>query len=94
MQQSDVLEVLLEVAAEAGMRVQIAGREARGGDALPLASGVCKVRGEWWVVLSSSEPVGSQIQTLAAALKKHAGTLLEERHLPPAVRSVVDAARG
>lgn len=94
MEERDVLEVLLELAAEAGVRVQIAGREARGGDALPLVSGVCRVRGEWWVVLSSSEPVGAQIRTLGEALKKHAGTLLDDRHLPPAVRDLLDDLPG
>ncbi len=90
MEQGDVLEVLLELAAEAGLRVRVAGREALGADSLPLASGVCRVRGEWWVVLSSSEPTEAQIRTLAEALEKHAKSLLEERHLPPAVRAVID----
>ena len=95
MQPSDVLEVLLALASEAGMRVQVAGRDARPGDALPpVASGICRVRGVWWVVLSSNEPAEAQIGTLARALKTHAGSLLEERHLPPAVRAVVDAAPG
>jgi hypothetical protein len=88
----DILEVLLELAAEAGMRVKVAGREARGAEAMPLASGVCRVRGELWVVLASSEPVSAQIRTLGAALRAHAAPLLEARHLPPAVRAALEGS--
>ena len=94
MDDGDVLEVLLEVASDLGLRVQVAGREARGVDSLPITSGICKVRGEWWVVLSSIEPTAAQIRTLAEALRKHAGTALEERHLPPAVRAVLEGPAG
>jgi len=90
MDEKDVLEVLFELAAEAGIRVKVAGRGAGGADAGPLASGVCRVRGELWVVLSSSEPVGAQIRTLAWALRAHAPALIEERHLAPAVRAALD----
>lgn len=90
MEAHDILEVLLELAAEAGIRVKVAGREARGAESLPLASGVCRVRGELWVVLSSGEPVQAQIATLGAALRTHAGELVETRHVPPAVRAVLD----
>jgi len=85
-QESEILEVLLELATEAGMRVKAAGRDA-GGESLPLSSGVCRVRGELWVVLSNVEPPGAQIRVLAAAIRTHAAALVEERHLPPAVRA-------
>jgi len=88
LQEKDVLEVLLELAADAGFRVKVAGRDA--GDLGPLASGVCRVRGELWIVLSSGDPVRAQIRTLGAALRTHAAALVEERHLPPAVRAVLD----
>ena len=94
MEERDILGVLLEVADDLGFRVQVAGREARSVDALPLTSGLCKVRGEWWIVLSSAEPPAAQIRILAEALRKHAGTALEERYLPPAVRAVLEGSAG
>lgn len=87
MQESEILEALLELAAEAGMRVKIAGQSAAARDALPLASGVCRVRGELWVILSNLDPASAQIRVLAAAIRTHASALIEERHLPPAVRA-------
>ena len=67
-----MLECLLEVAAAADLHIEIAGRNARNDPESPLASGVCRVRGQWWVILSSGEPVSAQIQMLAKALKTHA----------------------
>ena len=90
MEDVDVLKCLLEVAAAADLHVEIAGRDAKSDGDRPLASGVCRVRGQWWVVLSSSEPVSAQIRTLAEALGTHAQDVLEARHLPPAVRALVD----
>jgi hypothetical protein len=90
MQDSEILEVLLELARDAGLVVRIGSGSSGVGDETPLASGVCRVRDEVWVVLSISEPAVGQIQVLAGALKKYAGTLLEERFLPPAVRAWVD----
>lgn len=90
MQDSEILELLLELARDAGLVVRIGSGHAGGPDETPLASGVCRVRDEIWVVLSVHEPVVGQIEVLADALKKHAGTLLEERFLPPAVRAWLD----
>jgi len=88
--EKDILEMLLELAREAGMRVEVAGRDAQGADSLPLSSGVCRVRGELWVVLASHDAVGVQIGTLGDALRTHAFELIEARHLPPAVRAVLE----
>ena len=90
MEEVDVLECLLEVAAAANLHIEIAGRDARSDSERPLASGVCRVRGQWWVILSRADPVSAQIQMLARALKTHALDVVEARHLPPAVRAVID----
>ena len=90
MEEADLLECLLEMAAEADFRVEIAGRDARSADALPIMSGICRLRGQWWVVLSRSEPASAQIQILAQALRDHAGPLLASRHWPPAIREVIE----
>jgi len=81
----EVLIALIELAAEAGLRVRAAQGAA---DAGPLAtSGVCRVRGETWIVLIGDDPVVDQIAVLADALREHAGAWLEGRWLPPAVRA-------
>ena len=84
MELSDLLERLSELAREAGLEV----RELRAGaegDSSP-ASGVCRVRGETWVLLAASDALEKRVEVLARALKTHAGHILEGRYLPPAVR--------
>jgi hypothetical protein len=90
MDEAGILEHLFELARDAGMRVHIAGRGRIGADDLPLSSGVCRVRDQIFVVLSGAEPVSVQIETLAGALREHAADFLKERHLPPAVRRLID----
>jgi hypothetical protein len=90
MDESQILQTLFELAGEAGMKVRAGGSAKLGEDLPPLASGVCKVRGELWVVLAAGDSVPIQIETLATALRSHAADLIEERHLPPAVRTFLD----
>lgn len=84
MELKELRERLAELAREAGLEV----REVRaGGEGEPSpASGVCRVRGETWVLLAASDGLERQIEVLAQALKSHAGQILEGRYLPPAVR--------
>ena len=84
MELSELLERLAELAREAGLEV----RELRAGaegDSSP-ASGVCRVRGETWVLLAASDGLERRVEVLAQALKTHAGHILEGRYLPPALR--------
>ena len=84
MELSELLERLAELAREAGLEV----RELRAGaegDPAP-ASGICRVRGETWVLLAASDGLERRVEVLAQALKTHAGHTLEGRYLPPAVR--------
>jgi hypothetical protein len=82
--EAQVLAGLVELAEQAGLRV----RAARGAsDAGPLAtSGVCRVRGETWVVLIGDDPLADRIAVVSGALREHAGEWLEGRWLPPALR--------
>jgi hypothetical protein len=54
---------------------------------------VCRVRGELWVVLSSSDPAEVQLRVLAEALRGHAADLIEDSYLPPAVRALLEPGR-
>ncbi len=90
MQAADLMQALLDLADEVGLEVRPVRAGVEGEP--PLASGVCRVKGRIWLVLSSADPVDVQIASLGSALVAHAGDALEERFLPPAVRGVLDAA--
>jgi hypothetical protein len=81
---SELLERLAELAREAGLEVREVRAGAEGDP--PPASGVCRVRGETWVLLAASDGLERRVDVLARALKTHAGHVLEGRYLPPAVR--------
>lgn len=84
MDEGELLEQLSALAREAGIEVRSAREDE-------LASGVCRVRGAVWVVLSASDPVAERVAVLARALCQHAAGFLERRYLPPAIRSVLEA---
>ena len=90
MTEVELLDAFLELARELALEVRVVGgRQGRrpGTEAEPpVASAICRVRGQLWVVLSAADPVGRQISLLARALQLHAGAALEERFLPPALR--------
>ena len=77
---------LRALAAEVGLEVRAAGR----GPEELAASGVCRVRGDVWVVLSASDPLTRRNQVLAEGLRTHAGAALEGRYLPPAIRALLE----
>jgi hypothetical protein len=82
---TELLSRLTTLAGELGLEV----REVRAGAAgdPPVASGVCRVRGETWVLLVAADGLEQRVEVLAHALKIHAGARLEGRYLPPAVRA-------
>ena len=87
MEPEELLEALADLAAEAGLSVRVLRRGAGSDDLTTASSGVCRVRGEIWVVLAQADPVEERIEALARALREHAESLLEQRYLPPAVRA-------
>lgn len=91
MSPEELLERLLELARETGLPVRLVRGSALGEVVPAAASGVCRVRGEVWVVLSASDPPQARIGVLAGALRAHRGEELESRYLPPAVRAWVAA---
>ena len=88
---AQLLVALLELARDVGLRVRALGVGSGGDAALPASSGVCRVRGELWVLLADSEPVARRVDVLASALCNHAPDLLERHYLPPAVRECLEA---
>ena len=82
MELSELMERLTALAGEAGLKV----REVRADAEPPTASGVCRLRGEIWVLLVAADGLERRVDVLAGALKTHAGAILEGRYLPPAVR--------
>jgi hypothetical protein len=84
---SEILEQLVRVAEEAGIGVRVV-RPSEGDP--PARSGLCRVRGRLLLLLAPADPLDARIEAVAAALREHGGSLLEERFLPPAVRERLD----
>ena len=91
MEPAQLLAALLELARDVGLRVRALGGGWGADAALPAASGVCRVRGELWVLLADSDPVARRLDVLASALCNHAPDLMERHYLPPAVRECLEA---
>lgn len=91
MHPSDLLDQLADLARAAGLEVRTVGRAGPG--ERDTASGVCRVNGVMWVMLSEADPLDERVDVLATALAQHAGDLLESRYLPPAIRARIAAAR-
>ena len=87
MQPAEVMEALLEIAASAEIEVRSARPGAPADGDWITESGVCRLRGKLFVVLSPSDSVEEQLDGLARALRDHAPRVLEGRYLPPAVRA-------
>ena len=92
MKPPELMQALLDLAEEVGLEVRVVGAHGIEGDPVP-ASGLCRVKGRVWVVLSGIDSVDTQKSVLAGALNAHSGEVLEDRWLPPAVRDALDAAR-
>jgi acetyl esterase/lipase len=86
---AEVLGLLFDLAAEAGLEVRSVGLRSAPAGELPPASAVCRVKDAVWVVLSAADPAEAQISVLAAALRDHRPDWLEQHFIPPAVRSLL-----
>jgi hypothetical protein len=94
MEARQILDALVGLAEEAGLRVRVGkGPSAPEGEPVPR-SALCRVRGERWLVLFTSDAVEDRIRVVADALRRVAPELLEERYLPPAVRARVEEGPG
>ena len=87
MNQAEVLLQLVELAEAAGLRVRpIRGTSGAEGEPA-AASGLCRVRGELWIVLSNNDSLEDRIDVVAGALRREASEWLQGRYLPPALRA-------
>jgi hypothetical protein len=90
METAEILQCLLELADEIQLEVRILrGQNGPDPEFIPT-SACCRVKGKVWVVLSPNDPADLHIRVLASGLKSEAGTALESRYLPPAVRQALD----
>jgi len=89
MEPEAVLDALLGIAEEAGWRVRRVPLQA-GEPGLSTRSGLCRLRGETWLLLATGDSLEERIQAVAEALRRAAPELLEGRFLPPAVRARVE----
>ena len=86
MSPAEVLEALLALCREVPLEVRRVRGSPEGADEPPARSGVCRVRGALWLVLSEADDLEERIDAAADALRRFAPALVESRYLPPAVR--------
>jgi hypothetical protein len=86
MRRREMLRQLIDLARDAGIEVREMGGSAGGDGGAPAASGICRVRQGFWVMLAQSDSLDDRIEVLASALSDHAAPFLESRYLPPAIR--------
>lgn len=80
------LAALLALASEVALEVRgVAVGEA-------ATSGVCRLRGQAFVLLAAGDPPERQLAVLAGALRDHRAEACEARYLPPAVRAALEGA--
>ena len=93
MDAAGLLDLLAELAVEAGFRVQVLSAGASEGEFAPR-SGHCRVKGEVRVILAAQEPLEDRIEAVADALRSHASAFLDAHYLAPAVRERIEAHTG
>jgi len=86
----ELLDQLADLARAAGLEVREIRGAAGEGEA-SAGSGICRVKGDIWVLLAASDSLDERIDVLARALATHAREFLESRYLPPAVRERLGA---
>ena len=86
---TELFDAMVTLAREVGLEVRITEPSPIGTET-NVSSGTCRVRDSVWIVLSQADPREHQIEVIAGALRTHAGSLLEERWLPPALRESID----
>lgn len=79
------LRSLVELADLAGLTIRPIPA-GKGSEDVALQSGICRVKGDVWVVLAGGDPLEDQISVLAEALRTHRAEFLEGQFLPPQLR--------
>lgn len=86
MKPEKMTEALEQAAAQLGVQVRY---ETMTGE-VSGAGGLCKVKGQWWVIIDRKVPPAERAATLTAAL---AQLDTDGIFLPPEVREAIAAAR-
>ena len=79
MEPAQLMESLLVLARDAGLEVRTLGQCRAGDLEAQIGSGICRVRGAVWVVISSSDPLELRLEVVARALRTYANALVENR---------------
>ncbi|HET6283270.1 MAG TPA: hypothetical protein VFH73_20100 [Polyangia bacterium] len=86
MKPEQITEALEQAAAHVGVRVRyetMTGETAGGG-------GLCKIKGEWCVIIDRKTPPSDRVAVLVEAL---AGFDTDAVYLPPQIREAIQAKR-
>ena len=90
MERTELLDCLLDLAGELGIAVRRHKfRQGVTDEPLPR-TGLCRVRGEAWLLVMEHEPIEDRIAAVAGALRESAPAELEGRYLPPRIREAID----
>lgn len=87
MKAEQITQALETAAAQLGVKIRY---EALGPGAVNGGGGLCKVRGEWWVIIDKKSAAQERASILAEAL---ASFDTDDLFLPPKVRELVQARR-
>lgn len=88
-----LLDLLVELARQAGIQVRVMPRSAEELQPAPR-SGFCRIRGAPWLLLAAGEPLEDRLEAAARAVRALGPEALEGRYLPPAVRERLDPLGG
>jgi hypothetical protein len=83
---AELLEAMTDLCREAGLEVRRVRGSPEGAGEPSARSGVCRVRGALWLVLSDADGIEERIAAAADALRDHAPDFVDGRYLPPALR--------
>ena len=90
MDESALLEALLELADRAELEVRVLSRNSASAEFAPTQSAACRVGAKIWVVLAPDDPAAHQAAVLADALARFRAEFLEQSFLAPAVRDFIE----
>jgi hypothetical protein len=87
MKAEQMTEALEAAASRLGVRIRY---EPLGTSGVAGGGGLCKVRGEWWVIVDKKATPADRVSVLADALS---GFDTDDIELPPKLREMVQARR-
>jgi hypothetical protein len=93
MDETRLLEALLELADRGELEVRVLSPSSTALDYAPTSSASCRVGDRIWVVLAPDDPVFHQAEVLARSLCRYRSEFLEASFIAPGVREFLERVR-